>query len=911
MTGTLDTKAVEYDWPLGGKLNVENPEDPWANQNLERRNPDDISLESPGSHHQNPDIKNPGDHNLNGQNLGKHNLEGPENTSLDKQILEVPELRNPEDVQDQKPDIQDSDAQNDASQHIGPRDPNSEGTRPKIPESKGLTPPSSSPTASHPTASGAVVPGTTTSGSTMSSSTISKSLPSFKSPGQWKANRKQHGKEAKEKERQWNEREKKRKENESARVQEEAVKRLREQLRLGRLAICVGSNVTLYSASSQAERLSWWGFMSNALDYLEDQGSGSTTQPINQADVSSARKALQKDDPTEADRERVSNKIQKILASRGDLETTWMKTQFQNLYRDYVEQYELLDAIKALHEQGATLLTTNYDDCLENHCDLEPIDASDPGGLISYQRGSRQGVFHAYGYWGNACHVVLSSTQYIQNKKNEVARETLQHILATKTVLFVGYGIGSGDENFGPLFEWIGEKNVGAGASHYILLQGKDPNPITHLPLIYLRRESYDGVSQFLTGLLDPSERREGTLTELPHGRERVRIHNWLAPTDQSGFLNDMWNLHGPNRFDRQVTQSQDIWTLNTPSRVRLKGEEGWGKTMFCTSVIQHTLKSCRLGTLKRARDSLAYFFCATYRPYIDSPEVQVYDFNVFLRTVISQLCSPETVFAPLRALYADCTRYHPARQPRNAELEAVLIGLLQQLNKSPSPKKGNPILPGETYLVVDELEALSPNMRGEYSKFIKIIASLPLEHFHLLVTAEDPLTLGIDPPPRHKEPQKVKGKKGKSYKAIYKLAAKAPAKKGATDWAEVTLDWTTTGTAANEWLRDRFNTDPSLANYVNIHQDLIFQIHGSGQNLRWVYWKLNRLAEIGAAPELDDAELKEAAEVALDEVDDEEDEDGVAYSDDETDDDDDVLPSGKRAKEQENSGNKRRKKSP
>lgn len=65
--------------------------------------------------------------------------------------------------------------------------------------------------------------------------------------------------------------------------------------------------------------------MSNALDYLEDQASTLSQQPINHADLNTARRILQQSDLTEADREDVVNRIQKLLANRVDMETTWSK----------------------------------------------------------------------------------------------------------------------------------------------------------------------------------------------------------------------------------------------------------------------------------------------------------------------------------------------------------------------------------------------------------------------------------------------------------------------------------------------------------------------------------------------------------------------------------------------------------
>ncbi len=247
---------------------------------------------------------------------------------------------------------------------------------------------------------------------------------------------------------------------------------------------------------------------------------------------------------------------------------------------------------------------------------------------------------------------------------------------------------------------------------------------------------------------------------------------------------------------------------------------------MFCASVIHDTLRNCRLGASKRSRDSLAYFFCATYRPYIESPDIQLYDFNMFLRTVISQFCPPETVFASLRALYTDCTNYHPARLPTNDELQTALIQILQDLDRPPAPNRGDPVAPGNTYLVIDELETLSVNMQNEYSRFIRAITSLRLENFHLLVTAENPLTVGIDPPVRPR--RLLRGRRAKARQNALGLPQARTA--NPASWAEVALNRNTTRTAAMEWLRNRFGNDPALANYVNIRQDLIRQIHRRGE---------------------------------------------------------------------------------
>ncbi|KAI0543892.1 SIR2-like domain-containing protein [Xylaria curta] len=743
---------------------------------------------------------------------------------------------------------------------------------------------------------------------------------------QLKAARRRAKKETKE-------RESEQKKLEAERKQEEAVKKLGEQLKLGRLAICVGPGVTLYSASSQAQRLSWRGLVNSALDYYENQAQ----QPINQADLTSTKKILRKSNPTEAECEEVSNKIHKLLANRIDIKRNWMGAQFQNLYKDYVDQLDILDALKTLHQNGALLFTTNYDDLLEKHCGLGSIDAADPIGLVSWRQGSHQAVFHPYGSWRNANHIVLSAEQYLRLKNNQVVQETLQHVLASKTILFIGYGGNLLDPNFGPLIKWMGEKNAGTGASHYILSQPPEMNPITQLPLVHLQCEDFDAIPPFLIDLIPRSGRREGTLPELPNDCERKRIHAWLSPLDQTQFLNDMINLQGPNRFDRQVTQSRDVWSMNSPSRVLVTGEEGWGKTMFCASVIQNTLRDCHLGTIRHARDSLGYFFCATYQPYDKYTKVQINDFNMFLRTVISQLTPPDVVFEPLRSLYKECTIYHPARLPTNVELQEVLIQILGILDKPGTLKNGAPQVPGETYLVIDELNALTPTMQSQYSRFIKLLATQKLQHFHLLIATDNLVTVGVPPSP----PPKDKGNKGKGKEAsVLQTSGLKTA-----DWYTVTLDWITTETAMLEWIRDCFANNPYLAVFSKLRSDIVYDIHKYQENFRWVYWKLDRLGILGAtAGKLDDEALETAANDILDEdskdeeVEEEDDNDDEENEDeeekeeedgegDESDDnnnasneddsgpssqsdndDDDFLPGEKRCRKQEGGSNKRAK---
>lgn len=148
-----------------------------------------------------------------------------------------------------------------------------------------------------------------------------------------------------------------------------------------------------------------------------------------------------------------------------------------------MDQPAILDSLKKLHKNGATFITTNYDDVLEKHLDMAHFDKSDPHALIEYQRGSLDAVFHPHGHWRNGDNIILSAQDYWGVKGDSEVQETLRHVLATKTVLFVGCGSGLSDPNFGKLLDWIGDKHKRRGATHYLLLRRGEQNPVAQLPL--------------------------------------------------------------------------------------------------------------------------------------------------------------------------------------------------------------------------------------------------------------------------------------------------------------------------------------------------------------------------------------------------------------------------------------------
>nr|QZS37060.1 C164AB protein [Hypoxylon sp. CO27-5] len=606
---------------------------------------------------------------------------------------------------------------------------------------------------------------------------------------------------------------------EARRRQERAVEKLRFELNAGKLAICVGSGVTMFSVPvAERQRLGWTGLVMNAVHYIEDQAAGIAHE--NRREIRAARRLLRKQNVTEHDLFDAINRVTTVMKKRADLYPSWLRHAFEGLY-DRVENKELLDVLRQLQRKGAMLMTTNYDDLLENHCGLPSISASDTDRLYSFQRRSFDGVFHPHGHWKDSSNVVLSAEHYYDVVRHEGVQETLRHVLSTRTVLFVGCGGGLQDPNVGPLLRWIGEKHATRGAGHYLLLPRIEQNPVPALSLNHLVCENYADIPTWLTRLLDQSDRREGRVHEFSENRQRENISNWLSPVDQSLFLNDILDLEmGPaNPFHQEVTGREDFWDLAGNRFFWVTGDKGWGKTVFCSSVINSTRQMCRRISANppRSRDSLAYFFCTTYDVHERTSTLHQHDFHTFCCTVLEQLCPPRKIHDALRQLYSTCTQYHPDRRPTNAELQDVLITIIDSWDREIVKPGQDNTQPGETYLILDGLDGLSRTYQDPYVSFLREIKTRDFHHFHILLGSRD---LGY-----------VRNLPG-------------------LPWNQIICSELSVGNVMDQYIQRRVHNEegfwnihppPNAANRARVVDTLL----QTGHSFRWAYWKLQQLRVI------------------------------------------------------------------
>ena len=229
---------------------------------------------------------------------------------------------------------------------------------------------------------------------------------------------------------------------EAARRESEVLARVKDALKDKRLVIIVGAGVTLNATADitgmPLPRITWTGLIRNGLDYLLTDGY------VNASDESirQAYAALEKTD--------TDSLLNAANIVRGQLDLygqfpTWLETVFGSLYEE-VRHRDIIDVLKILHEKGATLLTTNYDDLLEKACNMRRIGRSNRDDILKFRRGNLDGVFHVHGSYQDPDEVVLDSKDYYEIRESDEVQNMLKTFLDDRTILFVGCGSGLEDQ---------------------------------------------------------------------------------------------------------------------------------------------------------------------------------------------------------------------------------------------------------------------------------------------------------------------------------------------------------------------------------------------------------------------------------------------------------------------------------
>ena len=211
--------------------------------------------------------------------------------------------------------------------------------------------------------------------------------------------------------------------------------------------IITGAGVTLSVTADKTgkplSRITWTGLIRNGLDYLVNEGYVDTSNRR-------TRRAYEALEEPEVDGLLdAANIVSSQIKQHGQF-PTWLESVFGSLSQE-IRHPDLLDMVEALHERGATLLTTNYDDVLDKYYGLQRLGRSNQDDVSRFQRRDINGVFYIHGSYHDAREVVLDTTDYYDVKNSDKVQDVLKTFLQYKTILFVGCGSGLEDPNFDAL----------------------------------------------------------------------------------------------------------------------------------------------------------------------------------------------------------------------------------------------------------------------------------------------------------------------------------------------------------------------------------------------------------------------------------------------------------------------------
>jgi hypothetical protein len=180
---------------------------------------------------------------------------------------------------------------------------------------------------------------------------------------------------------------------------------------------------------------------------------------------------------------------------------TWLYSVFGSLHQE-VNHPGVFEALRGFHRRGARLMTTNYDELLEQYCGLQRVRCLIPEDVRKYEQRTLDGVFHIYGSFQDPQEVVLDPIGYYQVKTSDAVQNLLKSYLGHNTILFVGCGSGLEDPNFNALLEWASSREENIPNHHYLL--ARDEDSIRYNPLITLRYgPDYEDLVPYLNALLE------------------------------------------------------------------------------------------------------------------------------------------------------------------------------------------------------------------------------------------------------------------------------------------------------------------------------------------------------------------------------------------------------------------------
>jgi tetratricopeptide (TPR) repeat protein len=359
------------------------------------------------------------------------------------------------------------------------------------------------------------------------------------------------------------------------------IEDLKTRIASGQAVLMVGAGVSLGS-SNGAQAASWTGLLKTGVERCErlvgklpSGWAGRVRAEIESGDIHDLLSAAEK----------VSAKLDEV-------------NEFATWLLDTVGTLSLMDRtlIEALRELNSPIITTNYDDLIEQATGWPAVTWRQPGDVERVLRGDQRGIVHLHGHWKDARSVVLGLRSYDAFLRDPAMQAMLQAMRTVKTLVFVGFGRGLEDPNFRRLQEWAGEAFSDSSYRHYRLVLDGDVGTQTRDPFRDPRisaipfGSSHAELAPFLGSLAPPK-------TPVPAGPTPER-HNTRH------LLRNLTDVEMQGR-QPEVKKLLQAWRTRKTVVAAVVGPGGTGKTF----VIREFLKQLRESRRRQPDASFGWSF--------------------------------------------------------------------------------------------------------------------------------------------------------------------------------------------------------------------------------------------------------------------------------------------------------------
>jgi len=291
------------------------------------------------------------------------------------------------------------------------------------------------------------------------------------------------------------------------------VNDLRQQLTTGNVLVIVGAGVSA-GASGGAGVASWTGLLLDGCDRVEEVAAARLPQRWGER----IREQIES-----ADLDWMLGAAEDITQRLGGRQSgeyrRWLADSFGKLH---ARERSVIEALAGL---GVPVATTNYDGTIEEVSGWQPVTWRDGAKVQQVLRGDRSAVVHLHGYWDEPESVVLGIRSYDAVLGDAAARSLQRAAMSLRTVVFVGFGAGLGDPNFGALLSWAAAAFPDNAYRHFRLCIDDEVNGVSaqHRPQERVAVLSYGAqhsdLAPFLRSLAGPSP--GGAAPAASAGRQR------------------------------------------------------------------------------------------------------------------------------------------------------------------------------------------------------------------------------------------------------------------------------------------------------------------------------------------------------------------------------------------------------